>query len=307
MHGSAELAGSRARLIAAAGERRRQIQGDLHDGCLPRSRTCEIPASWGAVATSTDQVRSEVKRLAGVLLDDVERIAECSVARMQELLPSCAKVPAEKLIPVTLTNTRNLLEAVRDPDADPIRPEDHFRVSGETRVSQGIAADEMLHAWRIGLEVVREEAHPVARQLGIADDALLDFVEATLQWGDVGMRKSASAYREMEIRVVERLAAEKDALRRVATLVARGTLALELFAAVVDEVGELFRSSRRACAATSRMVSSLSSPAGAKESSPFMSWRPARRGSPKGSWPRIIASPEAGGDRRERACVFERR
>ncbi len=234
------LAESRADVIAAVDECRREIQGDVHDDCMPRSGACETPASWGTVATSTDQVRCEVKRLAGVLLDDVGRIAECSVARTQELLPSYAKVPAEKLIPVTLTNTRNLLEAVRDPDADPIRPEDHFRVSGETRVSQGIAADEMLQAWRIGLEVVREEAHPAARQLGIADDALLEFVEATLQWGDLGMRKSASAYRETEIRELERLAAEKDALRRVATLVARGAPPEDVFAAVVDEVVELF-------------------------------------------------------------------
>jgi hypothetical protein len=95
---------------------------------------------------SADQVRSEVKQLAGALLDDLERIAARSVARMQEQLPSCAKVPAEKLIPVTLTNARNLLEAVRDPDANPIRDEDHFRVSGQTRVSQGIPADEMLQA-----------------------------------------------------------------------------------------------------------------------------------------------------------------
>jgi hypothetical protein len=40
---------------------------------------------------STDQVRSEVRQLAGVLLDDLERIAARSVARMQELLPSYAK------------------------------------------------------------------------------------------------------------------------------------------------------------------------------------------------------------------------
>jgi hypothetical protein len=64
---------------------------------------------------------SEVERLADLLLDDVERIAERSVVRMQELLPSYAKVPAAQLIPLALTSTRNLLEAVRDPDADPIR------------------------------------------------------------------------------------------------------------------------------------------------------------------------------------------
>jgi signal transduction histidine kinase len=192
------------------------------------------------MATSTDQVRSEVNQLACALLEDVERIAKRSVARMQELLPSYANVPAEKLIPVTSTNTRNLLEAVRDPGANPVRDDDYFRVSGETRVSQGIAADDMLQAWRIGLEVVREEAHPVARRLGIADDVLLAFVEATLQWGDLGMRRSASAHREMEFSELERLAAEQAALRRVATLVAQDVAADELFSAVAGEVGTLF-------------------------------------------------------------------
>jgi signal transduction histidine kinase len=189
---------------------------------------------------STDQARTEVKQLAGALLDEVERIAKRSVARMQALLPSYAKVPAEQLLPVTSTNTRNLLEAVRDPDANPIRDEDHFRVSGETRVGQGISADEMLQAWRIGLEAVREEAHPVASRLGIADDVLLAFVEATLQWGDLGMRRSAAAYRETEIRELERLAAEQAALRHVATLVAQDAASDELFGAVASAVGTLF-------------------------------------------------------------------
>jgi signal transduction histidine kinase len=189
---------------------------------------------------STEQVRSAVKHLASVLLDDVEWIAECSVARMQGLLPSYAKVPAERLIPVTLANTRNLLEAVRDSDADPTRREDHVRMSGETRVSREIAADEMLQAWRIGLEVVREQARAAAIRLGIADGALLDFVEATLQWGDIGMRNSASAYRETEIRELERLAAEQAALRRVATLVARESPPSEVFAKVADEVADVF-------------------------------------------------------------------
>jgi hypothetical protein len=49
-----------------------------------------------------------------VLLEDVKRIAQCGLARMQEVLPSYAKVPAEKLISVTLTITRHLLEAIRD-------------------------------------------------------------------------------------------------------------------------------------------------------------------------------------------------
>ncbi len=159
---------------------------------------------------------------------------------MQELLPGYADLSADGLLPVTLTNTRNLLEAVLDPLADPSRTEDYFRVSGETRIRQGITADALLQAWRIGVESVREEAHTVAGRLGIPDHVLLEFVEATLQWGDVGMRVSARAHREAEIAELERLAAEQAALRRVATLAAQGVHPAELFSAVGQEVARLF-------------------------------------------------------------------
>jgi hypothetical protein len=191
------------------------------------------------VAAGTDEARSALQQLATALLDDVEPIARRAVAGMQELLPAYAAVPREALLPVTLTNTRNLLEAVRDPDADPGRAEDHFRVSGETRTRQGMTADDMLHAWRIGVESVREEAYEVARRLGIANDVLLDFVKLTLQWGDIGMRVSAQAHRQTEIRELERLAAEQAALRRVATLVAGGARPGEVFTAVAEAVAGL--------------------------------------------------------------------
>jgi signal transduction histidine kinase len=190
-------------------------------------------------AQMSSHVRSEVEQLADLLLEDVERLAERCVARMQESLPSYAKVSAAQLTRPVLTSMRILLEAVRYPDADSIRAEGHFRVVGETGLSQGIAADEMLEGWRILLEVVREEAHPVASRLGAGDDVLLDLVEATLQWGDRGMRLSAVAYHETEIRELERLATEQAALRRVATMVARECSSEEVFATVTEELSRL--------------------------------------------------------------------
>jgi len=142
---------------------------------------------------SADDVSPEVRRLAEALLLDVDAIAHRSVARMQELLPSYARVPPEDLLPVTTTNVRNVLEAIRNPDRDVGRERMAYRTSGETRARQGITSDEMLNAWRIGLESVRESAHPVAADLRISTDVLLEFIEATLRWGDIGMRASASA------------------------------------------------------------------------------------------------------------------
>jgi hypothetical protein len=191
------------------------------------------------MAANTHDVPTAVQQLAGALLDEVERIAGRSAARVQEMLPSYAAVPAEALIPVTLTNTRNLLEAVADPDVDRGRSDDHFRLLGEARLRQGITADEMLQAWQIGLEVVREEAHPVAKRLNVTDAALLEFVEATLEWGDVGMRRSAAAYREGEMRELRRLTAEQSALRRVAEVIARQAPSDEVFAVVTEELSSL--------------------------------------------------------------------
>ena len=188
---------------------------------------------------SSDDVREAVHRLAAVLLDDAERIARRGVSRMQESLPSYAEVAGDDLLPIALANTRNLLEAVRDPEMAQSSADRHLRLSGETRLRQGITADDMLQAWRIGLEVVREEAHPASRRIGVDDAALLGFVEAILRWGDIGMRRSAAAYREAAGRHLEQLAAEQAALRRVAELVARQAPADEVFSIVTEELGHL--------------------------------------------------------------------
>jgi signal transduction histidine kinase len=179
-------------------------------------------------------------RLAGVLLGDAEQIAERTAARVQERLPSYARVSREDLIPVLLADTRHLLEAIRDTDVDRGCAEIDDRAWEETRARQGVTSDELLQGWRVGLEVVCEEAHARSEELGIGDCVLLEFVEATLRWGDVGVRALVSAHREVEIGELDRLAEEQAALRRVATLVARAAPAEELFAAVVQEAGRVF-------------------------------------------------------------------
>ena len=191
------------------------------------------------MAVKTGAVRSGPELLAGMLLRDVERIAGRSAERMQELLPAYARVPRDELMPIVLANTRSVLEAIRDPDADATRAEEVYRATGEARVRQGITSDEMINAWRISLEVVREEAHVIADELEVGTDVLLEFVIATLQWGDTGMRASASAHHEAEIRELGRLAQEQAALRRVATMVARGRSPEEVLAKVAEEVGML--------------------------------------------------------------------
>jgi signal transduction histidine kinase len=191
------------------------------------------------MAASADEISSGLRQLATALLDDVEPIARRSVARLQELLPGYAEVPADELLPDTVTITRNLIEAVLDPRADPAA-DNHFWAPGQERIRQGFTADAPIQGWRMRVESVAEEARTVADRLGIPDRVLREFVEATLQWGDLATRIPAQApHREAQIRELERLATEQAALRRVAELVAREASQTEVFAKVAEEIGRL--------------------------------------------------------------------
>ena len=186
-----------------------------------------------------DDVREGARRLAAALAADVERIAERSAERMQRLLPAYARLPREQVVPSVVANMRNMLELIREPDADSMLMREGFEAAGDTRARQGISSHDMLAAWRIGLEAAREEAYAAAGELGLDSEDVLDFIEATLRWGDVGMRATTAAHIEKELRELARLAEEQAALRRVATQVAQGVPPRELFAAVTREAGVL--------------------------------------------------------------------
>jgi signal transduction histidine kinase len=188
-----------------------------------------------------DDARDGARRLAAALLRDVNRLAERCAERMHALVPSYARVPREQLLPALVVNVRNMLETVREPDADCASLRESARVVGNTRARQGISSHDMLHGWRIGLDVVREEAHVVASELGFGSDVLLEFIEATLSWGDIGMRATTATHHAAEVSELSRLVHEQAALRRVATLVARGESAATVLQAVAEELGAVLR------------------------------------------------------------------
>jgi GAF domain len=179
--------------------------------------------------------------LARTLLADVEQIVERTVARMQELLPSYARVSRADLVNVVSADTRRLLEAVEDPAADRGRAEIDHRTARITAAHQGVTSDDLLQRWQIGLEIIREEAQVRANELGVSDRGLLGFVEATLSWGDVATRALMSAHRAVEVGQLSRLAEEQAALRQVATLVAHESPPEAVLAKVAEELGLLLR------------------------------------------------------------------
>lgn len=70
---------------------------------------------------------------------------------------------------------------------------------GETRARQGVPVDDMLRAWRIGVEAVIGYAREAAHQLDIDDGQVLEFVQSTLAWSDVAMVTTARAHRKTEL------------------------------------------------------------------------------------------------------------
>src|SRR5436309_2850489 len=70
---------------------------------------------------------------------------------------------------------------------------------GETRAQQGGPVDDMLRAWRIGVQVIVGYARELGSRLGVSDDDVLEFVESTLAWSDVAMVNTAGAHRRAEL------------------------------------------------------------------------------------------------------------
>jgi signal transduction histidine kinase len=78
--GRADLAASRARVVAAADETRRQIERDLHDGTQQRlvSLGLELRTAQAAVPPQLGELKGELSRIAGALASVFDELREIS-------------------------------------------------------------------------------------------------------------------------------------------------------------------------------------------------------------------------------------
>lgn len=70
---------------------------------------------------------------------------------------------------------------------------------GEAQAALGAPVDEMLLAWRIGVDALVERGVAAAPGFGLGDDQRLAFVRVTMAAGDVGMITTARAHRRAEL------------------------------------------------------------------------------------------------------------
>jgi hypothetical protein len=138
--------------------------------------------------------------LFGAMLDCHVEIAIRARQEMQAQLPAYGSIPAEEIEPGVRSQLEHILLSARaGRSAVSAASVAELAAVGELRARQGVPVEEMLRAWRIGIQLVIARAREVAAARGLDDGVLLDFVESVLAWADVAMVTTASAHRRAEI------------------------------------------------------------------------------------------------------------
>ncbi len=139
--------------------------------------------------------------LLEALRREVAGMADRAAGRMVADLRSYRHLDVEEVAPIVAGNLRAALDAIAgtgeegSPDAQDSLPRD----AGRVRAAQGISVDDMLHAWRLGVEELRAGARRHATKEGLPDSVLLGFTDRALAWADRGMLASAAAHRDAEL------------------------------------------------------------------------------------------------------------
>jgi PucR-like helix-turn-helix protein len=169
------------------------------------------------IDAGTAQPHTDRDALFEALLADRDGILAEMVKRAREELSAYGDVGADSLLPGFDLQFETVLRCARTGRA--LEEDDHKPLAeiGETRALAGIPIEEMLRAWRIGIQVVIDQTAEIAARENVDPAATLAFVRAIFTWADVAMVTTATAHRNAEIEL-----ARRDEERR-ATLV-RGLL-----------------------------------------------------------------------------------
>jgi hypothetical protein len=93
---------------------------------------------------------------------------------------------------------------------------------GRARLAQGVPVEQMLLAWRIGVQIVLTHTRVVADRLGIVATEMLEFVQSLIAWSDRAMIIVAAAHHHAEL---DRARDDQEARGEFVRGVLLGTLA----------------------------------------------------------------------------------
>ena len=135
---------------------------------------------------TASQARWEL--LLDALLADRDVLAPRIIDELREQLPFYRQVPDDDLTADVGSEIDSSLTAARGGHRarQRVRPGPGER-GRETRARQGMPIEDMLLAWRIGVQAVLDHARASAAQLGIEPAQLLEFMQALLASSDRAM------------------------------------------------------------------------------------------------------------------------
>ncbi|HEY6396382.1 MAG TPA: hypothetical protein VIX82_02900, partial [Solirubrobacteraceae bacterium] len=146
------------------------------------------------------EARAAWNQLFDALIAESELLAARIRDAMQAELPSYRGFPAVALDADVGVEVGRVLESARAGQAAVSESElAALAEIGERRARQGVPVDEMLRAWRIGVQVAVRFAREVGARLGVQEGAVLEFVESVLAWSDVAMVATAGGHRRAEL------------------------------------------------------------------------------------------------------------
>ncbi|HWE32128.1 MAG TPA: helix-turn-helix domain-containing protein [Solirubrobacteraceae bacterium] len=171
------------------------------------------------VADTDSGSQTQWESFLAALIDDRELLTKRIRERIRAQLPAYRLVSDRELdwgfridIDSTLISARAGPDAVTDEHLAGLTP------VGEARARQGIAIQDVLLAWRIGVQVVIDRATEIGPELSISPDQMLRFVRALIAASDRAMAIIVSAHRGAELELVKREQERRAAVVREALL-----------------------------------------------------------------------------------------
>jgi hypothetical protein len=187
-----------------------------------------------AAEPSTDS-QARWESLIDALLADRDLLAERICKEMRDQLPSYRRFSDEELMPGIRLEFQSGLEAARGAH-DQVSDSALSEVAGvgELRARQGVAIDDLLLAWRIGVHGVLTHGRELAAKLQIDAAEMLTFVQALLASSDRAMAIIATAHRGAELQLARE---EQESRAELVQGVLLGTLSLRDAQAQVEARG----------------------------------------------------------------------
>lgn len=152
------------------------------------------------MAKPTSDPRATWDALFDELLSDRAAITHEIRTRMQEQLPTYRALRIETLdrdVERSFEGTIRSARAGRDAVSAGELAE--LAEVGRSQALAGVPIEELLRAWRIGIEVSVSAARGLGTRLGNTDAEMLEFVASLLAWSDVAMVETARGHRLAEL------------------------------------------------------------------------------------------------------------